>query len=136
MKIYIKDIRQEGLHVIEKILPESLGFTKDDVLFFSKPLTFDANLERIDDTVLARVNVSGSFATICARCLESVEHPLKQEVNLDYGINRTTEFIGMDEDVRQEVVINLPIRVLCKDDCKGLCLGCGANLNQEKCKCK
>ena len=136
MKIFIRDIRQEGLHVIEKFLPESLGFTKDDVLLFSKPLIFDANLERVDDTVLVRVQVTGSFETICSRCLEPVEQALSQEVNLDYGINRTTEFIEMDEDIRQEVVINLPIRVLCKDDCKGLCLGCGVNLNQEKCKCK
>ena len=136
MKIFIRDIRQEGLHVIEPFPPEALGFTKDDVVRFSKPLIFDANIERVNDTVLARVNVTGDFESCCARCIEPVDQVLNQEINVDYAIDRSTEFIEMDEDIRQEVVINLPLRVLCQKDCKGLCLGCGVNLNNESCKCK
>ena len=37
--------------------------------------------------------------------------------------------------VRNELLINWPIRVLCKDDCKGICSRCGANLNVTACNC-
>ncbi|MDD5195443.1 MAG: DUF177 domain-containing protein, partial [Candidatus Omnitrophica bacterium] len=46
------------------------------------------------------------------------------------------EYLTVDNDIREEVLLNFPMKVLCKPDCKGLCPGCGANLNNEVCKCK
>ena len=44
--------------------------------------------------------------------------------------------IDLDEIVRQEVIYVLPVRMVCGEDCKGLCPECGANLNSGKCKCE
>jgi len=73
----------------------------------------------------------------CSRCLELVmnqtdedrvkaldEQPYLQGYNLD-----------VDQLVRDELLLNLPMKVLCNEDCKGICNRCGANLNYETCDC-
>ena len=44
--------------------------------------------------------------------------------------------LDLQELVNEEVSLNLPTKILCSDDCKGLCPQCGANLNVSKCDCK
>ena len=52
------------------------------------------------------------------------EQPYLQGYNLD-----------VDQLVRDELLLNLPMKVLCDEDCKGICNRCGANLNYETCDC-
>ena len=52
------------------------------------------------------------------------EQPYLQGYNLD-----------VDQLVRDELLLNLPMKVLCDEDCKGICNRCGANLNHETCDC-
>lgn len=86
----------------------------------------------------------------CARCLEEVvEHcdldinvivvsTLENEDDYDESIVVTDENnkVDVDEMLYQEIQLFLPHKYLCSDDCKGLCPGCGVNLNKEKCTCK
>lgn len=44
--------------------------------------------------------------------------------------------IELDEIVRSEIYLALPMKFLCKEDCKGLCPVCGKNLNRERCNCQ
>ena len=44
--------------------------------------------------------------------------------------------IDLTEMVNEKLLLSFPYSVLCKEDCKGICVGCGANLNYEDCKCK
>ncbi len=45
------------------------------------------------------------------------------------------EHVDLDDLVREQILLALPTRQLCRDDCKGLCPTCGANLNQTTCDC-
>jgi uncharacterized protein len=47
-----------------------------------------------------------------------------------------TVHIDLAEDVRQMISISVPLKLLCKEDCKGLCPKCGTNLNLGQCACK
>jgi uncharacterized protein len=44
--------------------------------------------------------------------------------------------IEVDQLVAEQIFLALPVKVLCREDCKGICPGCGANLNEEACLCK
>jgi uncharacterized protein len=46
------------------------------------------------------------------------------------------EVIEVDHLVAEQIFLALPVKVLCSEDCKGICPGCGANLNEEPCRCK
>ena len=86
----------------------------------------------------------------CDRCLEEVstEIPLEIERKLDMkltdedrvnDLDESSYLTGMDLDVDQlvylEVLMSWPLKVLCREDCKGICKVCGANLNQGECGC-
>lgn len=86
----------------------------------------------------------------CDRCLEqvAVEIPCHIERKLDMkltdeervnDLDESNYLTGMDLDVDRlvylEVLMSWPLKVLCKEDCKGLCSQCGKNLNEGSCDC-
>jgi uncharacterized protein len=86
----------------------------------------------------------------CDRCLRqvSVEIPFSIERKLDMkhspeerreDLDEETYLTGMDLDVDQliylEVLMSWPLKVLCREDCKGICSQCGQNLNEGTCQC-
>lgn len=84
----------------------------------------------------------------CDRCLKTVEVPLdvkfKQEIVSPDGKSQEEEheqdfMLGFELDieafVNSEILINMPVKVLCKPDCKGICKQCGHDLNEGDCGC-
>ena len=86
----------------------------------------------------------------CARCLEPVDYrcDLEFDEELDCGITEEERVKNLDEQsylsgyhldadqlVCNELSLSLPMKVLCKEDCKGICNRCGTNLNHETCDC-
>ena len=84
----------------------------------------------------------------CDRCLSDVSCPVEFELDQDinFGDSDDTEdmedrsfvdghIIDIDEMLYPEIFMNLPSKVLCKDDCKGICRECGKNLNEGECGC-
>jgi len=93
----------------------------------------------------------------CSRCGEAFSYRLETDVEehfLPAGSDEATtamaagggvlegvftfenDTVELDEVLRQEIVAATPMQVLCKKSCKGLCSGCGTNLNRESCQCK
>ena len=50
-------------------------------------------------------------------------------------IRPTQEWLDMEDVLREHFILNLPAHPLCKEECKGLCPGCGVDLNSETCNC-
>lgn len=86
----------------------------------------------------------------CDRCLEPVpvelEFPIVRTLNLsedkDNGVEDLDEQpymdgcnLDVDQLVCNELILNLPMKVLCSENCKGICNRCGTNLNHETCDC-
>lgn len=86
----------------------------------------------------------------CSRCLEEVPTKVHFEVDReillendntdDEEMDDTDYLIGFDLDVDKfiyrEILVNWPMKVLCNDDCKGICKVCGMNLNKGDCNCQ
>ena len=107
-----------------------------------------------------RLFISGEVEVVmlipCDRCLEEVPTTLHfeidKEIPLENGTVRvaseeddeemddTDYLIGFDLDVDKliyrEILVNWPMKVLCKEDCKGICKVCGHNLNKGECGCQ
>lgn len=103
-----------------------------------------------------RGKFSGGFETPCARCVEPVKLPLEAEFDLIFrpggvdsdaperSITAVETEIGyyqgdsllLEDVLREQVLLALPARTLCKTDCKGLCPRCGKNRNLEPCTCE
>jgi uncharacterized protein len=147
MKIIISEIPDEGLDVE-----------------FRETVTFDAGASPVQaqlkiNKVGAEVVVSGNILTTveleCSRCLkdfrselafpfEAIFHPveqLKQEEKhelkveeLDMGFYSKDE-LDLFDIIKEQIMLNLPMKPLCDDLCKGICLQCGADLNAGDCGC-
>ncbi len=99
----------------------------------------------------ARVQSEGQFT--CDRCLEdfrrlieatyeqvyllsSKEQPRSADQDVEVvTLSSETNIIDIGEDARQFLLLKLPIKMLCKEDCAGLCPSCGTNLNRSSCDC-
>ena len=98
---------------------------------------------------------SGTFQVPCARCVEPVKLPLQADFDLIFrpaaadsepterSITAPETEIGyyledsllLEDVLREQVLLALPVRTLCKPDCKGLCPRCGENRNSTACTC-
>lgn len=83
----------------------------------------------------------------CARCLETFSQPIDLHLEAQFGLpsqkpqGETIFPIGVKgildlaEALREHILLDLPMRPLCRPDCRGLCVGCGKNLNEGPCDC-
>ncbi|MCA9395127.1 MAG: hypothetical protein KC900_13075 [Candidatus Omnitrophica bacterium] len=111
-KIKIKDIGERGLTVRDTISEELFGLTNEDYLWLIEPVQVEIKLKRFDATVLGDVQVSTCYQSSCSRTLEDVRREWKDSFELDYEVEREQEFLDMEDDIRQEIIIRLPTKVL------------------------
>ncbi len=110
--------------------------------------------ETVED-IRVRALLNGKFELLCARCLAGVESPLAADFDLifrpanvdaesgEHAITEDETEIGyyeksglsLEDVVREQVLLTLPGRALCREDCKGLCPHCGADRNATECAC-
>jgi uncharacterized protein len=136
MKIQIRRIRPEGMELDELFPVDLIGLTQTDALTFVSPFEITAKVTRAEDEVLAAVTVKSRYESFCSRCLEAITQDWAMEFMLTFDVKEYSEFIELDDDIRQELILNMPARILCRAQCKGLCVDCGTNLNAEECKHK
>ena len=99
--------------------------------------------------VVVRGELRGPIGQECRRCLVPLEKEFTLDVTLVFGPPdelsedddeiRTIEAGAMEIDLlphlREELLLTVPPYAECKDECRGLCPGCGVNLNEEDCRC-
>lgn len=108
---------------------------------------------RLRENLLLQGQLQAEVTLECARCLESYLQPLRMEIELQFQPSvaiLTGEMLPLPEDdsiylldghhvldlheaIREQVLLNLPMRPLCRSDCAGLCPVCGKNLNEGPC---
>jgi len=135
VKIKVKGIPSAGLVVQKTVAPTELGFEEEE-MGLRAPVEVAARVEVAGSTLLVKTKLKVIFFSACARCLKPIEQIRHKEFIFDYPFDKQTETIDLGEDIRQEIILDVPPKVLCKDDCRGICPGCGADLNEEKCRCK
>jgi len=126
---------------------------------FDSPLEIEIRLRRISSFVEASGLLRTSVLLSCSRCLGDFSEPLsipfeatyseeasiqeapgeEEEVELTAASIDLFPFHGREIDlmeaIGEQVLLALPLRPLCREDCKGLCPRCGADLNQDACGC-
>lgn len=135
IKFPVKDVFSRAIEIDKTVPMEAIGLTSEEIDLRS-PISVKARVERVDDQVIAHAKVKADFGYMCSRCLEDFHEVQELDYDFDFEVTPDLEYIDLGEEIRQEMILANPSRILCKDDCKGICLGCGVNLNVEKCKCK
>ncbi|MEP6923612.1 MAG: DUF177 domain-containing protein [Pyrinomonadaceae bacterium] len=129
---------------------------EDEIAQITGPLEITGMARRSSIIAHVKGDLNGNIEIACNRCLQPTQFALNAAFDVDfvtlenYGSgNNETELnavdlslsvydgdrIDLDEIVREQVLLNLPMHVLCQDDCAGLCEKCGTNKNTNSCSC-
>jgi uncharacterized protein len=131
MKIKINDIPKDGMELSESQDAGALDLARDDLRFVS-PISISAFITRDKDEAYVRLTAKGKLEITCARCLSPYSIDFKRDFDLSYDLKGKTS-LDLTEDIRQEIILEYPLKPLCRQDCKGLCQVCGKNLNEGSC---
>lgn len=134
MKIDTNRISFEGLTLKEEVIPSELDL-ETEIIKFRDPIKVKADISKITNAVTANLDIFALMNTSCSRCLNEFEIEFKKNVQLNYAVSKSESMIDLDPAIREEIVLDYPIKPLCSPDCKGLCPKCGKNLNEGVCKC-
>lgn len=153
MRIRVSDIKDEGLHIETHMNPKwldnipELWSGKENTRLVSD-IDIDLELTRVLREISVIGKISFSIEAPCSRCLETVRqdfmpeirflvspsYKISDEEDLNHEIYSGDE-VNLSNYLREQIAMTLPVKVICSDDCKGLCPNCGANLNKEMCDC-
>jgi uncharacterized protein len=120
------------------------------------PLEVTATAELLEGQIRIEGQLETKIEMVCARCLEPVVEDVNRPFDLFYAplpkgtkpkedrLKDDDTEIGFFEGdglfladvLREQVLLALPLKVICQSDCRGLCANCGANLNHEECRCE
>lgn len=94
-------------------------------------------IKAVKDSAIAKIKVSvqAPLELMCSRCLKTFFRVLSQAFDLVYALDLSERVIEIDENIREELLLNYPTKILCQENCKGLCYKCGADLNESVCGC-
>ncbi len=159
MKIRVDEIPEAGrfLHIHWKQAQLDRMQAPDDPspVRLARPVNVDLEIQRRSDHLEVTGTIRGTLRLACDRCLEDFSWELRRGVRiLLFDETRTPteeekelepeeleyEFfdgviIDVDRMIAEEIFLELPFRSLCSESCRGLCPGCGVNLNTETCRC-
>lgn len=100
-------------------------------------------LRNVVGVMTLRVTVSGTYVGTCDRCLEEAVIPLQSELKTvvtlsaseDESVYVENGRIDLELTAYDALVLEVPLQILCREDCRGLCPSCGKNLNDGDCEC-
>lgn len=162
MFIEIKELELDPIDFREEIAPGAIDFGPDTRQIAVIKTAGRAQLVEEHESkrhTIKDIRIAGDFSTAleltCARCLEPVVEKVARDFDLLYrplGVDGGREELSitaaeaevsyyqgdgllLEDVIREQVLLAVPVKVICREDCKGLCAHCGKNLNLEQCSC-
>ena len=154
LKVELRSLEKEDLVLEETEWAQSLGIELTAELS-REPLAVYCELTKSGDLVSAKGWVKGRMLLTCGRCLKEFETPYKSFFEVHYRpqsegnpeegdgplegeveiVYFEGEILDIGDQIRQTVLLSVPMRALCREDCRGLCASCGRDLNVDPCDC-
>ena len=154
MEIKLHELDEGQTRLELELPPESLGISQKDVVL-ERPLTVSLSLDRRGDEIWIRGSVDTVALQECSRCLVEFSQILELDFEVfcaklpaartmnpkaldeeDGGVHfHDGRVVSIDNEIREAVLLGLPMRPLCKESCAGLCPRCGEDRNEGPCRC-
>jgi uncharacterized protein len=155
MFLDVKDLAVRKIRIRKSYAPGAVDYHTSDFRQ-SEPLEVRAAAELLEGQIRITGDLHTRVEMVCARCLEPVTEDVAREFDLFYrpiaSMTREEEerlklddteiafFEGeglfLTDVLAEQVLLALPMKAICRSDCRGLCAQCGVNLNNEECRCE
>lgn len=147
MTIDVSDLikRRTGKKEIHLVIDESELFISNKEIQCKKPVELEGVLSITGNILNLDCVINTELTLQCSRCIEKFSYPLEFEIHEKFSndpgdeddniIFTDSDKIDITEVIENNIIITLPMKRLCSEDCKGLCQHCGRNLNVDTCNC-
>lgn len=155
MRIELDKLQGDGLRFAHNYEADEIVLDEEHARIV-KPTQIEGRIERKASEYILRGKITAGAQVDCDRCLKAVDVPVEQNFEVayvpqsEYASSETAELhaedmdqsvfsensIDLDELVREQIMLSMPLRALCNEECKGLCPVCGADRNVEDCGCE
>lgn len=155
MRIEVEQLEASGKPFAHNYEPEELILDEERARLTEAPQV-RGNASRRGEEARLRGSVTARAEVDCDRCLKSIDVPIETEFDLTYipastYVRQETaelqeadllvsvyegDAIDVDEIVREQILLALPERALCREECRGLCPVCGIDRNTNGCACE
>ena len=112
---------------------------------FVGPVSAELLVTGSEDSITVEGLITGRLGMRCVRCLETYEYSFSVPFREIYSrkpsgetgeeIPFSGDFIDLDPEIQTAIILTLPMKPLCREDCQGLCPTCGCDLNNSQCAC-
>lgn len=155
MFLDVKDLAVRKVRIRKTYAPGSIDYGISEVKQ-AEPLEVNAAAELLEGQIRVTGDLETKIEMVCARCLEPVIEEVHKDFDLFYQpLQKATkpeeerlkdddteigffqgEGLFLADVLKEQVLLSLPMKVICQSDCRGLCPSCGANMNHEECRCE
>ena len=155
MFLDVKELAVRKLRIRKTYAPGSIDFRSAEIKQIES-LEVMATAELLESQIRIEGNLETKIELVCARCLEPVVEEVTRAFDLFYApvpkVEKPTidqlkddeteigfykgEGLFLADVLKEQLLLALPLKVICQSDCRGLCPNCGANLNHEECRCE
>lgn len=147
-----KALKEPGSSISRVFRPKPAELAFEGIEFSKKPVQVAVELQNVGGGIIGSVDVNCELTFECARCVERSYFRVLASRQIHYLVNPTADALAaeldgwfvsqydgqtivFDDDVRQMLLLALPMQLVCREECRGLCPRCGANLNNGPCAC-
>lgn len=150
LRIDLAHLKRDGSFLVEGFINPDSDFFEGCAFILEKPLDVSLTARWAGSgEIVLRGSFIGLVVQDCRRCLQPVENDVNTEVTMVFtpsdlleteddetrSIDLRENAIDLTPHVRDELILSIPMYIECKSNCKGLCAGCGVNLNSTNCNC-
>jgi uncharacterized protein len=135
MKINLKRIPAEGERLTGVEPGAIMELDEPDVRFLDD-IAYDVLAQVQGQALLVTGTVRTAATLRCSRCLREFAQPLAVPEFVVHRELHGEDFADLTADIREDILLALPQRALCGEQCQGLCPVCGQNLNEAACRCR
>ena len=137
MIIEIPKISAEGTQYTGEENPSILGLEPGQLAHAEGPIHYDLFAQIVTNELIVQGTLTVNLSVQCSKCAEFFSTTLADLSFLRaYEITESLDSVDVTEDIREELLLNLPGFPVCSADCKGLCPQCGKNWNEGQCNCR
>jgi len=124
------------------VIDETLDLSELDPAFSN--VKVEGKIKNIAGVLTIKATISGIYTSVCDRCMEDATVRLEAKLDTIFDLNEAKDDsltlengkIDLTRTAYDALSLEIPMVLLCKEDCKGICPNCGANLNIEDCRCE
>jgi len=135
VKINVKRIPADGEDFEGSEPPAIMELNGEDVVF-ERPIEYRLHAQLQGHSLLVTGRLRTEATMHCGRCLRAFRQAVAVAEFVCLQELTGEDFVDLTPQMREDIILELPQRVLCQSDCKGLCPVCGKDLNEGACGCK